>query len=72
MLNRLSKQIVQVRYSDDFFGTCPIFISDVDDVRIQRTARHPNNSFRLRCTTSRIGGAPNSRLYSRLNCDALS
>ena len=32
----------------------------------------PSNSVLRRCTTSRIGGAPNSRLYSRLNCDALS
>lgn len=35
-------------------------------------ARQPSSSFFRRCTTSRIGGAPNSRLYSRLNCDALS
>nr|WP_244137040.1 hypothetical protein [Burkholderia pyrrocinia] len=34
--------------------------------------RQPSSSFFRRCTTSRIGGAPNSRLYSRLNCDALS
>lgn len=34
--------------------------------------RQPSSSFFRRCTTSRSGGAPNSRLYSRLNCDALS
>ncbi len=33
---------------------------------------HPNHSLRRNCTTSRNGGAPNRRLYSRLNCDALS
>ncbi|UVE69924.1 hypothetical protein L2Y90_18490 [Burkholderia pyrrocinia] len=38
----------------------------------QPLPRQPSSSFFRRCTTSRIGGAPNSRLYSRLNCDALS
>lgn len=35
-------------------------------------APQPSSSRRRKCATSRIGGAPNSRLYSRLNCDALS
>lgn len=32
----------------------------------------PSSSLLRKWPTSRIGGAPNSRLYSRLNCDALS
>ncbi len=56
----------------------PKFVRDPQGLGLAATAiidaagYVPSNSVLRRCTTSRIGGAPNSRLYSRLNCDALS
>ncbi len=56
----------------------PKFVRDPRGLGLAATAMTgapgyvPSNSVLRRCTTSRIGGAPNSRLYSRLNCDALS
>ncbi len=56
----------------------PKFVRDPRGLGLAATAMTgaagyvPSNSVLRRWTTSRIGGAPNNRLYSRLNCDALS
>lgn len=44
----------------------------MNPTRRHRTRVHHAPSIALICFVSRVGGAPNMRAYSRLNCDALS
>ncbi|RQT25980.1 hypothetical protein DF037_19995 [Burkholderia contaminans] len=53
-------------------GGRPVADAAIDGAPAFSDLPSAERSFLRNCTTSRIGGAPNSRLYSRLNCDALS